>query len=427
MQGHKRKASKGAQDGSEAVASLDVFSTSLGVEEENSLPRVNGALTPQMLSADRSLGKSPSPQSPPDLATLTAAMSTSSPPQRSHARSIGGSSGPRSHSLLRRTSLPPNFPGGVLNFVRFETDQIPRMVTFLKQLIADSASVNRVSEDEMKARVKVMATGGGAYRYYDMLREELGVPVQREDEMECLITGLSFITCIPTEVFWYSDQLVYEISHPPKEAAAGIAGSSASEPAANRKDLPRPSPDPPSYQVTFDDSGTPQFPCLLVNIGSGVSIVRVDEDGSYERVSGTSVGGGTLWGLLSLMTDANSFDGAREVGAGWAHANISPLGSQKCSPSRKRATIRLSTCLLVTYTAPTIPKSGSSRRRLRPLLARYSRRMAARMRPSGERISGKRTSAGVCCTPSRTILGRLRELSEARLRERMTDTGLADT
>ena len=120
--------------------------------------------------------------------------------------------------------------------------------------------------------------------------------------MDCLITGLSFITCIPDEVFWYSDELVYEISHPPHPVAGGTADG--------RPALPRPSPDPPMYQVTFDTSGTPQFPCLLVNIGSGVSIVRVDEDGSFERVSGTSVGGGTLWGLLSLLTDANSFDGA---------------------------------------------------------------------------------------------------------------------
>lgn len=35
----------------------------------------------------------------------------------------------------------------------------------------------------------VMATGGGAYKYYDKIRERLGVEVFREDEMECLIVG----------------------------------------------------------------------------------------------------------------------------------------------------------------------------------------------------------------------------------------------
>lgn len=35
----------------------------------------------------------------------------------------------------------------------------------------------------------VMATGGGAYKFYDEIREALGVDVSREDEMECLIIG----------------------------------------------------------------------------------------------------------------------------------------------------------------------------------------------------------------------------------------------
>ena len=39
-----------------------------------------------------------------------------------------------------------------------------------------------------------------------------------------------------------------------------------------------------------------------------MSIIKVNSDGSFERVSGTSLGGGTLWGLLSLLTPATSFD-----------------------------------------------------------------------------------------------------------------------
>ena len=34
-----------------------------------------------------------------------------------------------------------------------------------------------------------MATGGGAYKYYDRMKEVLEVEVLREDEMECLIIG----------------------------------------------------------------------------------------------------------------------------------------------------------------------------------------------------------------------------------------------
>lgn len=36
----------------------------------------------------------------------------------------------------------------------------------------------------------VMATGGGAYKFYDKIKEELEVDVLREDEMECLIIGM---------------------------------------------------------------------------------------------------------------------------------------------------------------------------------------------------------------------------------------------
>lgn len=50
------------------------------------------------------------------------------------------------------------------------------------------------------------------------------------------------------------------------------------------------------------------YPYLLVNIGSGVSILKVSGRNSYERVGGTSLGGGTLWGLLSLLTGARTFD-----------------------------------------------------------------------------------------------------------------------
>lgn len=50
------------------------------------------------------------------------------------------------------------------------------------------------------------------------------------------------------------------------------------------------------------------YPYLLVNIGSGVSFLKVTGPRSYQRVGGTSLGGGTLWGLLSLLTGARSFD-----------------------------------------------------------------------------------------------------------------------
>ncbi|KAK8521467.1 hypothetical protein V6N12_005370 [Hibiscus sabdariffa] len=55
------------------------------------------------------------------------------------------------------------------------------------------------------------------------------------------------------------------------------------------------------------------FPYLLVNVGSGVSIIKVDGDGKFQRVSGTNVGGGTYWGLGRLLTKCSSFDELLEL------------------------------------------------------------------------------------------------------------------
>ena len=58
----------------------------------------------------------------------------------------------------------------------------------------------------------------------------------------------------------------------------------------------------------FADARPDIYPYLLVNIGSGVSMVKVSGSRQYERIGGTSLGGGTLWGLLSLLTGARTFD-----------------------------------------------------------------------------------------------------------------------
>lgn len=53
---------------------------------------------------------------------------------------------------------------------------------------------------------------------------------------------------------------------------------------------------------------SPIYPYLLCNIGSGVSMLKVSAPNTFERIGGSSLGGGTLWGLLSLLTPATGFD-----------------------------------------------------------------------------------------------------------------------
>ncbi|KAI5197840.1 hypothetical protein AUEXF2481DRAFT_37956 [Aureobasidium subglaciale EXF-2481] len=159
-------------------------------------------------------------------------------------------------------------PGGRLHFLRFETEKIDTCIGFMHELQKKQKRANGGKQEELC----VMATGGGAFKYYDRIKERLGVDVMREDEMECLIQGLDFfITEIPNEVFTYHDEDQDNLIH-------------------------------------YADTRADVYPYLLVNIGSGVSMIKVEGPSKFQRIGGTSLGGGTLWGLLSLLTGARTFD-----------------------------------------------------------------------------------------------------------------------
>jgi type II pantothenate kinase len=159
--------------------------------------------------------------------------------------------------------------GGRLNFLSFETDKIDDCIEYLRQLQSKYKKTNGESKG---AELLVMATGGGAFKFYDRIKDRLGVDVVQEDEMECLIMGLDFfISEIPTEVFTYNDA-------------------------------------EPDNAVEYQDLRSDIYPYLLVNIGSGVSMIKVSGPSQFQRIGGTSLGGGTLWGLLSLLTGARTFD-----------------------------------------------------------------------------------------------------------------------
>jgi pantothenate kinase len=78
-----------------------------------------------------------------------------------------------------------NEVGGRLNFLKFETDKIDTCIEFMRHLQAEHQQLNGSQSSDLC----VMATGGGAFKYYDKIKEALEVEVLREDEMECLIIG----------------------------------------------------------------------------------------------------------------------------------------------------------------------------------------------------------------------------------------------
>ncbi|KAL3694170.1 hypothetical protein R1sor_007821 [Riccia sorocarpa] len=183
--------------------------------------------------------------------------------------------------------------GGRLHFVKFETSKINECLDFIqsKRLhctnLADSAlfdpSVPGSGEgaivkflivDIFPLSIICKATGGGAFKYAEVFKERLGVTFDKEDEMDCLVAGSNFLLrAIRYEAFTHLE---------------------------GQKQF---------VQINHDEL----FPYLLVNIGSGVSIIKVDGDGVFQRVSGTNLGGGTFWGLGRLLMNCKTFDEILEL------------------------------------------------------------------------------------------------------------------
>uniref|UniRef100_A0A023F3Z0 4'-phosphopantetheine phosphatase n=2 Tax=Triatoma infestans TaxID=30076 RepID=A0A023F3Z0_TRIIF len=167
-----------------------------------------------------------------------------------------------------------------LHFVKFETKYIERCLDFVK--------ANLVGSRESMIGKIIKATGGGAYKYAAVLQDKLGLKVEKEDEMGCLIKGCNFLLKnITDEAFTYHRH--------------GI----------------------PEYEFQTADPNI--FPYMLVNIGSGVSILKVESEDSYERIGGTATGGGTFWGLGTLLTKAKEFDELLELAEVGDHRNTDML------------------------------------------------------------------------------------------------------
>uniref|UniRef100_A0A669BUG3 4'-phosphopantetheine phosphatase n=1 Tax=Oreochromis niloticus TaxID=8128 RepID=A0A669BUG3_ORENI len=112
--------------------------------------------------------------------------------------------------------------------------------------------------------------------------------VDKEDEMTCLIKGCNFVLRnIPHEAFVYAKHADSEFR----------------------------------FQTTNPDI----FPYLLVNIGSGVSIVKVESEDKFERIGGSSIGGGTFWGLGALLTKTKRFDELLQLASKGQHASVDML------------------------------------------------------------------------------------------------------
>ncbi|CAG5127707.1 unnamed protein product [Candidula unifasciata] len=167
-----------------------------------------------------------------------------------------------------------------LHFVKFETKYIETCLDFIQ--------ANLIQSEEFMLDKAIKVTGGGAYKYTELITSKLGVLVDKEDEMDCLIKGCNFLLKnISDEAFCY-------MRH------------------AN-----------PEYKFQGVDSDV--FPYILVNIGSGVSLCKVESESKFERIGGTSTGGGTFWGLGSLLTSAKEFDELLDLAEQGDHKSVDML------------------------------------------------------------------------------------------------------
>uniref|UniRef100_A0A670IFX8 4'-phosphopantetheine phosphatase n=1 Tax=Podarcis muralis TaxID=64176 RepID=A0A670IFX8_PODMU len=163
-----------------------------------------------------------------------------------------------------------------LHFIKFENAYIETCLDFIKDHLVNT---------ETKV---IKATGGGAYKFKDLIEKKLGLKLDKEDVMTCLIKGCNFVLKnIPHEAFAYM-----------KDA------------------------DP---EFRFQMNHPHIFPYLLVNIGSGVSIVKVETEDKFEWIGGSSIGGGTFWGLGTLLTQTKKFDELLQLASKGRHTNVDML------------------------------------------------------------------------------------------------------
>ncbi|XP_059477811.1 pantothenate kinase 3 isoform X2 [Neocloeon triangulifer] len=167
---------------------------------------------------------------------------------------------------------------GALHFIRFPTSAMGKFL----ELAKDKGMATLVSS--------VCATGGGAYKFEDNFRKVLNLSLHKFDELDSLLYGLQYVEMnSPTECYYWA--------HPTLDGKCEKVGYDFSQP----------------------------YPFLLVNIGSGVSILAVYGPGVYKRISGTSLGGGTFLGLCCLLTGCNSFEEAIELASKGDNTSVDKL------------------------------------------------------------------------------------------------------
>ncbi|XP_041968656.1 pantothenate kinase 3 isoform X2 [Aricia agestis] len=180
---------------------------------------------------------------------------------------------------------------GTLHFIRFPTSEVGAFLQLARSK-GMAALVNTI-----------YATGGGAYKFEEDFIKEVNMRLSKVDELDALIAGVLYVDSMnPQECYyWAAPDDMRDADTPPYL-----------EPCLSQY-----------VRKPFDFSAP--YPFLLVNIGSGVSMLVVNAPNDFYRVSGTSLGGGTFLGLCCLLAGCSSFEEAIALAADGDNTSVDKL------------------------------------------------------------------------------------------------------
>ncbi|MFH4974963.1 hypothetical protein AB6A40_001672 [Gnathostoma spinigerum] len=185
---------------------------------------------------------------------------------------------------------------GTLHFIRFPTDRMHDFILLVK------------SKGFAEMSSTVCATGGGAQKYAKEAETELNMNLYKADELVSLIKGIEFVAAAnPDECYYYENPLDDTLCE--KVVWRWSAGRSS------HTDL---------SDLSLKKDGL-QYPYMVCNIGSGVSVLIVRDHSNFERVSGSSIGGGFFQGLCCLLCGCETFEEAIELAKKGDNRNVDKL------------------------------------------------------------------------------------------------------
>ncbi|RNA22859.1 pantothenate kinase 3 isoform X2 [Brachionus plicatilis] len=175
---------------------------------------------------------------------------------------------------------------GNLHFIRFPTSSMYKFIDLC------------VKKNLHLLTFKIYATGGGAFKFEAIITKSLNVKWIKCDELEMLVQGIEFMASLnlDEECFFFK---------------IWTTDSNFSNPFSMSQIT-----NFPLLKANFDLQSkkfSDTYPFILVNIGSGVSILLVNSEKDFRRVSGTSIGGGTFLGLCCLLTGCKTYEEAIDL------------------------------------------------------------------------------------------------------------------